>query len=64
MSGDVALKQSASTRLARSSSNTTVLMATSKHVPTVPVAGVGKEGHTLIGPWGYLNRKLPFMELP
>ena len=35
-----------------------------KYVPTVPVVGVGKEGRTLIGPWGYLNRKLAFIELP
>ena len=30
---------------------------------TVPVVvGVGKEeGRTLIGPWGYLNRKLPLL---
>ena len=33
-------------------------------MPTVPIVGVGKEGRTLIGPWGYLNRKLPFIELP
>ena len=36
-----------------------------KHMSTVPaVVGVGKEEHTLIGPWGYLNRQLPFIELP
>ena len=36
-----------------------------KYMPTVPVVvGVGKEGRTLIRPWGYLNRKLPFIELP
>ena len=35
-----------------------------KHMPTVPVVGVRKEGRTLIGPWGYLNRKLTFVELP
>ena len=35
-----------------------------KHMPTVPIVGMGKEGRTLIGPWGYLNRKLPFIELP
>ena len=34
------------------------------HMPTVPVAGVGKEGRPLIDPWGYLNRKLPVVELP
>ena len=34
-----------------------------KHMSTVPVVGVGKEGRALIGPWGYLNRKLPFIEL-
>ena len=34
-----------------------------KYVPTVPIVGVGKEGRTLIGPWGYLNRKLLFIEL-
>ena len=33
-------------------------------MPTVPVVGVWKEGRTSIGPWGYLNRKLPFVELP
>ena len=33
-------------------------------MPTVPVVGVGKDGRTVIGPWGYLNRKLPFIELP
>ena len=32
--------------------------------PTVPVVCVGKEGRTLINLWGYLNRKLPFIELP
>ena len=31
------------------------------HIPTVPVVGMGKEGGTVIGPWGYLNRKLPFI---
>ena len=35
-----------------------------KFVPTVPVVAMEKEGRTLIGPWGYLNRKLPFVELP
>ena len=35
-----------------------------KYVPTVPIVGVGKGGPTSIGPWGYLNRKLPFIELP
>ena len=35
-----------------------------KHVPTVPIVGVGKKGRTLIGPWAYLSRKLPFIELP
>ena len=35
-----------------------------KYVPTVPVVGVGKEGRTLVGPWGFLNRKLSFIELP
>ena len=34
-----------------------------KYVPTVLIVGVGKEGRTLIGPWGYLNGKLPFIEL-
>ena len=34
------------------------------HMPTVPVVGVRKDGRTVIGPWGYLNRKLPFIELP
>ena len=34
------------------------------HMPTAPVVGVGKDGRTVIGPWGYLNRKLPFIELP
>ena len=33
-------------------------------MPTVLIVGVGKEGRKLIGPWGYLNRKLPFIELP
>ena len=33
-------------------------------MPTVPVVGVGKDGRKVIGPWGYLNRKLPFIELP
>lgn len=28
------------------------------HASTVPVMDVGKEGRTLIGPLGYLNRKL------
>ena len=23
-----------------------------KHMPTVPIVGMGKEGRTLIGPWG------------
>ena len=35
-----------------------------KYMPTVPIVGMGKEGRTLIGTWGYLNRKLPFIELP
>ena len=35
-----------------------------KHMPTVPIVGVGKMGRTLIGLWVYLNRKLPFIELP
>ena len=35
-----------------------------KYVPTVAIAGMGKEGRTLIGPRGYLNRKLQFIELP
>lgn len=34
------------------------------HAHTVTVVSVCKEGCTLIGPWGYLNRKLPFAELP
>ena len=34
------------------------------HMPIVPVVGVGKDGRTVVGPWGYLNRKLPFIELP
>ena len=34
------------------------------HMPIVPVVGVGKDGRTVIGPWDYLNRKLPFIELP
>ena len=34
------------------------------HMPIVPVAGVGKDGRTVIGPWDHLNRKLPFIELP
>ena len=33
-------------------------------MPTVPVVGVGKDGRTVIGAWGYLNRKLSFIELP
>ena len=42
-----------------------LLLPSLKHMPTVPIVGMGKEGHTLICPWGYLNRKLPFMiELP
>ena len=32
-------------------------------MPTVPVVGMGKEERTLIGPWGCLDRKLPFIEL-
>ena len=35
-----------------------------KHMPIVRVVGVGKDGRIVIGPWGYLNRKLPFIELP
>ena len=35
-----------------------------KHMPTVTIVGVGKEERTLIGAWGYLNWKLPFIELP
>ena len=34
------------------------------HSYTAPVVGVGKERCTLIGPWGYLKRKLSFIELP
>ena len=34
-----------------------------KHMSTVPIVGMGKRGRTLIGPWGCLNRKLPFKEL-
>ena len=26
-------------------------------MPTVPVVGVEKDRHTLLGPWGYLSRK-------
>ena len=40
------------------------ILASCLHMPTVPVMGVGKEGRTVIGPWGYLNKKLPFIELP
>ena len=32
-------------------------------MPTVPVVGMGKEGRISIDPWGYLDRKLPFIEL-
>ena len=36
----------------------------SKYMPAVSAfVGVGKEGRTLIGSWGYLNRKLTFVEL-
>ena len=34
-----------------------------KNMPTVSVVGVRKEGLTLTSPQGYLNRKLPFVEL-
>ena len=34
------------------------------HIPTVPVAGVEKEERASIGPWGYLNRQFPLIELP
>ena len=34
------------------------------YMPTVSVVVVGKDGRILVGPWGYLNRKLPFVELP
>ena len=34
-----------------------------KHMSTVPVVGMAKEGRRLIRPWGYLNGKLPFIEL-
>ena len=34
------------------------------YVPTVPIVGMGKDGRILAGPWGYLNRKLSFVELP
>ena len=33
-------------------------MPSLKYVPPVPIVGVEKEGRTLIGIWGYLNRKL------
>ena len=39
-------------------------MPSLKHIPTVPIVSMGKEGRTLIGPLGYLNRKLPFIALP
>lgn len=29
----------------------------------IPMVGTGKEGRTIIGSWGDLNRKLPFREL-
>ena len=35
-----------------------------KHMPTVPVVVVGKEGRTKIGPWSHLIRNIPFVELP
>ena len=34
-----------------------------KHMPTVPIVGVWDRWLTLVGPWVYLNRKLPFVEL-
>ena len=34
-----------------------------EHMPTVSVVGVRKEGFKLNSPRGYLNRKLPFVEL-
>ena len=40
------------------------LRATHENMPTVLVVGVGKEGRTIIDPSGYLNRELPFVELP
>ena len=43
---------------------TTVFESVARNVPTVPIVGVGKDGRTSIGPRGYLNRKLPFIELP
>ena len=39
-------------------------MPSLKHMPTVPIVSMGKEGRTLIGPLGYLNRKTPFIALP
>lgn len=32
-------------------------------MPTLLVVGVGEKGYILIGPWGYLNWKLPFVKL-
>lgn len=32
-------------------------------MPVVLIVGMGKEGRTIIDPWGYLVRKLPFIEL-
>ena len=33
------------------------------HCISMYIVGVGKEGRTLIGPWGYLDRKLELIEL-
>ena len=35
-----------------------------KHMPAVPVVGVENEGRILICSWDYLNKNLPFIELP
>ena len=34
------------------------------HAQCTNIVDMGKEGRTLTGTWGYLNRKLPFIELP
>ena len=34
------------------------------HMSTLSIIGVGKERRTLVGPWGYLKRLHPLLELP
>ena len=52
-----------SSHLLTDTSLTAGILSVFRHTPTVQVLSVGKEGCTIIGPWGYLNRKLPFIEL-